>query len=392
MLSAYGRRRGGLAVLSTSGAGAALLADIAYRHGTIVPKFQPATQQALSEIDSFSHATNPLDLGIFQGSPRENDVCEIVAADSDIGALVVLTPSFHGLPKHPLIWSTAKARKASKKPIIVVAPGGLPPEERNAYQAGDVRVLRYTEAAMEGLATVLRAELQLEPGAVSADDRRPPLQLARGRVYQEFESLELLAEHGILTVATHKVSNEDELLNTAERLGWPIVLKGVMEGIAHKTEHGLVRVGIGTREELIAAYRDMGCRYATVQPLEKGKLELIAGVARVPRLGLFLLAGLGGIFAEALGEVLLWPIPTSKGHVQHGLINSVVGRIAKSPRWGDSDSIDAFMNLLMTLQRFAEKAGDSLEAVDINPVILGSGRAIAVDALIMAASLETSEE
>lgn len=385
MLSAYGRVNGGLAALSSSGAGAALLVDIAQRVGIRVPPFEDETQRELGGIASFSHASNPIDLGIFQGNPHQGEVVSLVAADKRIGALVVLTQSFHGQARHPLLQPIVEARRSSGKPVLVVAPGGLAAEEQKAYEAGGVRVFNHTETVLEGISSILRSERQGEERSTIASEPAAPIRLDSSHFLNEPDSLALLAEHGVTVVPTRRGASEREIIQAAEAIGWPVVLKGLAPGMAHKTEHGLVKVGIGGRSELVSAYSDLGCREAIVQPMIKGKLELIAGVTRVPGIGLLLLAGLGGIFAEVLDDVLLWPVPTPIERVRQALLAGTIGRIKESPRWNDAQSFDAFVELLDNLQRFAERAGDSLQAVDINPIILGGGRAVAVDALIVPA-------
>src|SRR5262249_40453462 len=147
---------GGLAALSSSGAGAALLADIASRYGIAVPTFADTTQQTLAEITRFSHAANPIDLGNFQGMARQKEVVPLVAADPGIGAVVVLTQSFHGHRQHPLLGPIVEARRASGKPVVVIAPGGFPDEERLVYEGGGVRVFSHTETTMQGIGAILR--------------------------------------------------------------------------------------------------------------------------------------------------------------------------------------------------------------------------------------------
>jgi hypothetical protein len=98
---------------------------------------------------------------------------------------------------------------------------------------------------------------------------------------------------------------------------------------------------------------------------------------------LVLLAGLGGIYAEALNDIVLWPIPVSIEDIKRKLAASTLGRLFSNPRWTDRDSEESLIRTLDALQRFAMAAGDRLSAVDINPIILGNGRAVAVDALVV---------
>ena len=96
-----------------------------------------------------------------------------------------------------------------------------------------------------------------------------------------------------------------------------------------------------------------------------------------------LIAGLGGIFAEALHDVATFPLPVSRGFVEAGLAKGSLGRVLASPRWKHPGASAAFVDLLMGLQDAALSLGDALHAIDVNPVILGAAGAVAVDALVV---------
>jgi hypothetical protein len=121
----------------------------------------------------------------------------------------------------------------------------------------------------------------------------------------------------------------------------------------------------------------------------RGQLEAIAGISRAPGVGCLLVAWLGGIHAEALDAVTLWPLPTTRSDIERKLAATALGRIFGSARWTDRASCNAFVEALLRLQSLALWAGDRLEAVDINPIIVGNGRCVAVDALVVPSRLES---
>jgi len=171
--------------------------------------------------------------------------------------------------------------------------------------------------------------------------------------------------------------------DAGEKIGWPVVLKGVAEGVAHKTERGLVRANLRDAAALQAAYESLGTEQAIVQPMVPAALEAIAGITRSPGVGLVLLCGLGGIYAEALRDACVWPIPVTRETIERKLAQSSLGRVLASARWQYPEAARAFIDLLLALQKLAATLGDRLEAVDINPVMLGPAGAIAVDALVV---------
>jgi len=96
-----------------------------------------------------------------------------------------------------------------------------------------------------------------------------------------------------------------------------------------------------------------------------------------------MMAGLGGIHAEALRDVTMWPVPVTRHDIETGLARGSLGRVLRSPRWKHPVAETAFVDLLMRLQAAATSLADELQAIDVNPVILGADGAIAVDALVI---------
>jgi acetate---CoA ligase (ADP-forming) len=131
------------------------------------------------------------------------------------------------------------------------------------------------------------------------------------------------------------------------------------------------------------AYAAVECPRFVVQSMVGGALEAIAGVTRADGVGMVLIAGLGGIFAEALYDVVSIPLPVSRTTIEAALARGSLGRVLASPRWRHPNAGSAFVDLLMGLQEAALAIGDALQAIDINPVILGADGAVAVDALVV---------
>jgi hypothetical protein len=206
------------------------------------------------------------------------------------------------------------------------------------------------------------------------------------RPLSEPESLRLLVSFGIQAVQTIECASASQAVSAADRIGYPVVLKGVADGVAHKSDLGLVHVGLRDAAAVAKAFAAAGCANVVIQPMIHGELEAIAGVTMADGVGPVLLAGLGGIHAEALRDVAMWPIPTDRATIEQRLRNSALGRILHGNRWKYPQAVSAFIDLLLALQTAAVSLGDRLHAIDVNPVILGAHGAIAVDALVIPAS------
>jgi len=378
VLNKYGRRRAGLGAMSTSGAGASLIADRCNALHVPLAALAPDTRERIDEQRRFSRIGNPLDLGIFGGMRRAAEVPSLLARDRDVGAMLALVHSMNPWQGDPIRAALAKAREASGKPLLIVAPGGMPAAERAWYESRGMDVFAETDIVLESL----RAMLTPPPAPPPVLDTTSAPDLPH-RPLTEPESLALLHRFHVPVVATIECATLEQAGSAAAQLGWPVVLKGVVDGVTHKSDLGLVRTNLRDDAALRSAFSAIDAARCIVQPMVPAAFEAIAGVARSPGVGLVLLAGLGGIYTEALRQSCVWPIPIGREAIERGVENSGLGSVLRSARWRYPGTMDAFVDLLYALQRAAMALGDQLQAIDINPVILGEQGAIAVDALVV---------
>jgi hypothetical protein len=374
-------------------------------------------------------------------------VPSLLMGDPGVSVGLALVHSMNPWQGDPYRAAMGRAREVSKKPLLVVTPGGMPEAERSTYLARGIDVFTDTDILLEGIGALLTAPPEpmgqrsgteglgvdgrdspghdgqmpgvdgQSPGVDGRDSPghyRPSLgvdgrplrgdaalgvdgrgrlghdgqSLSPARQLTEPESLRLLAEYGVPTVPTVECGSAADAVAAAAGLGYPVVLKGVADGVAHKSDLGLVHVGLRDADAMAAAYAAVDCPRVVLQAMIRGDVEAIAGVTRADGVGLVMIAGLGGIFAEALHDVATFPLPVSRGFIEAGLAKGSLGRVLASPRWKYPDTGRAFVDLLMSLQEAALALGDGLQAIDINPVILGGDGAIAVDALVIASAGE----
>lgn len=174
----------------------------------------------------------------------------------------------------------------------------------------------------------------------------------------------------------------------AEELGYPVVLKALAPGVAHKNRMGFVINNIANDIELAEAVVNLEGRIAALdftasevplvlQLMAKGATEIILGVAQEPGLGHFLLAGFGGVYTEQLDEVVLIPIPAQHAVIEQRLGESRVGHLiaAIGPL---SPVIDALWALSLLVAE-----NPAIASIDINPMLVDESGCTAVDALIV---------
>lgn len=381
LLDRYGRRPGMLGALSTSGAGASLIADRAAALGVPLAPLTAETYAAIDARKMFSRIGNPLDMGIFGGMRRAGEVPGLLMGDPEVSVTLGLLHSMNPWQGDPYRAALSRAREASGKPFLIVSPGGMPDTERATYAALGMEVFTEMDVVLEGIGAMLTPA----PAPCATGTEIAPRALPGGQM-TEPESLALLAEFGVATVDMHEAHSLEAAQAAAAELGYPVVVKGVAPGAAHKTELGLVRVNLRDPAAVARAYSAIGREHVVVQSMVSGDLEAIVGVTRADGVGLVLLAGLGGIFAEALRDVVMWTLPVKRATIEADLAGSALGRILHTGRWKHPDSREAFTDLLLAVQHAALACGDALQAIDINPVILGEAGAIAVDALVVARS------
>lgn len=208
----------------------------------------------------------------------------------------------------------------------------------------------------------------------------------------EYESKRLLASVGVPVLDERLAVTADDAVAAAREIsaaGAPAVLKLCGPGVAHKTERGLVRLGLRgddevreAAEDLLAAARpDDGAVGVLVAPMARGSRELIAGLHRDAQFGPCVMIGLGGVLAEALGDVSFRLVPVEPVDAEE-MLDDLSARALLGPFRGEP-SVDraAVIEVVLGLSRLAE-AHAEIVSVDVNPLIVVDGKPVAVDALV----------
>jgi acyl-CoA synthetase (NDP forming) len=205
----------------------------------------------------------------------------------------------------------------------------------------------------------------------------------------EAASKQLLAGFGVPVLDERAAADAEGAVIAADTIGYPVVVKLLGDAIAHKTERGLVRLGLrdaaAVRDagaQLLAAARpEDGAVELLVAPMVHGNRELIAGLVRDPQFGPCVMLGIGGVLAEALGDVAFRVVPLTEIDADE-LIDDLSTQKLLGPFRGEP-AVDraALRATLLGLSRLAAERPD-VEAVDLNPLIVVDGRPVAVDALV----------
>jgi acetate---CoA ligase (ADP-forming) subunit beta len=205
----------------------------------------------------------------------------------------------------------------------------------------------------------------------------------------EAASKELLAAFGVPFPAERVVSTAEAAVAAAGEIGYPVVVKLGGDGIAHKTERGLVRLGLGSADQvrdeatelLAAATPEDGEVHLLVAPMLRATRELIAGLHEDAQFGMTVMVGVGGILAEAVADVSFRLVPITRVDAEE-MIDDLALQALLGPFRGEP-AVDrsAVADVLVALSGAAEQRDDVVSA-DLNPLLVVDGRPVAVDALV----------
>ena len=205
----------------------------------------------------------------------------------------------------------------------------------------------------------------------------------------EADSKALLASHGVRFPPERKVTTADAAVAAADEVGLSVVVKLGGDGIAHKTERGLVRldladadaVRLAATELLDAARAEDGEVHLLVAPMLRGNRELIAGLHRDEQFGMTVMLGVGGILAEAVADVAFRLVPITPTDADEMIDDLATQALLGAFRGEPAVDRQALAGVLLGLSAAAEADPDIVSA-DLNPLIVVDGAPVAVDALV----------
>jgi acetyl-CoA synthetase (ADP-forming) len=205
----------------------------------------------------------------------------------------------------------------------------------------------------------------------------------------EADSKALLATFGVPFPTERVVSTADTAVEAAGEIGYPVVVKLGGDGIAHKTERGLVRLGLGSPEQvgdaaadlLAAATPDDGEVHLLVAPMLRATRELIAGLHDDSQFGMTVMLGVGGILAEAVADVSFRLVPVTRVDAEEMIDDLALQELLGPFRGEPAVDRAALADVLLGLSGAAEQRAD-IASADLNPLLVVDGRPVAVDALV----------
>lgn len=398
------RPRGdGVVAISNSGATCVLAADAAEDEGLRLVEFDAAGTEALRAVlPSYVSARNPIDMTTaLLGQPQIfGRTLDAVAARGAADMIHVGFPiGGEGYDFDDFSAQTGRFASASGVPVVVSANQEWVAQ---AFRKHGVPVFDSERAAMRALGLLSRY-VQARAAVLEAPAPQTPASLAASSAtitLDEVQSLAQLAAAGLPAVAHRLCRDREQVRRAVAELGLPVVAKGVSASITHKSEYGLVRLGLDSEESTLAAFDALDARLRTLaaeQGVEhggvliarqhKGAFELAVGAHRDPVYGPVVMIGQGGVLVEALDDVQFLPAPFSAAQAREAIARLHIARAFGAVRGMPAVDVERLAAMLVALGDWfaGSEAGRAAESVDANPVIVPRGDAapVIVDAVVV---------
>ena len=403
-----------VAIVTNAGGPGIIIADALESQNMEVAELADGTQSRLREkLPEEASVTNPVDMIASADAGSYRAVLETVLEDPGVDAIIASFVPPLGVHAEDVARAITDTAAGREQPAFAVLMGRKGVEESRALlNAASVPAYIFPESAVKAVVAMDRYRRWLErpAGQVRRFDDADRERAARiiadaergGRErLDEFRALSLLEAYGIPVVPSRAVRTADEAVEAAAAVGFPVVLKVMAPEISHKSDVGGVIVGLQSEREVRGAYYEMmdgltelgvadgEVDGVLVQQMVTGGREAIIGTVFDVSFGPLIMFGLGGIYVEALGDVVFRVHPVSDIDADE-MIRQVKGyKLLEGVRGAKSVDLGALQE---AIQRVSQLVGDFPEIgeLDINPfVAFEPGRpSVAVDARVVLATAQ----
>lgn len=387
-------------LVTVSGGVGVLMADEAEAQGLDVAPLPESAQAKLKKALPFAGVRNPVD--VTAQMVNQMDLLEmnmdVLFGDGDYDGAIIFMSGVG------LIKSLNDQIRAILKKIRAKYPGRpmvfcslTEPEDRKLYEDSGFMVFDEPTRAVRALAT-----LRFFGDAFRRHETPDPLpEIAiipdlPSTMVNEIEAKEILAKTGLGIVREVLAKTPTEAATVAQDIGFPIVVKIASPDILHKSDIGGVVLNLTSKKAVEEAAKTVLAKAADAMPDAKidgivvaqqaaPGLEAILGVTRDPLFGPVVMFGLGGVLVEALGDVAFRIAPFGMDEA-HRMIEEIHGKkLLGAFRGAAARDVDAVAEALSRLSVFAAAHPDTLDSIDINPLIVGEvGKGVvAADAVII---------
>ena len=400
---------GDVVIVSNAGGPAIISTDACSRYGLKMADISSIKDEIAKVIPPYGSPRNPVDIVGDADYLRFEKVLLLVLAHPNVGSVVTMCTPSATLNYDDLARVLVKMSQQFSNKTILASLMGLAEgiENRKIMSEGGIPYYLYAEPAIKTLKTMYDFKKWVDKASTKA----PTLQFTKdtdkvksifenvrkhGRAnLLEEEGYEVLQAYGFPTPQSILCTTEQEGIDAARQIGYPLVMKIVSPDIIHKSDAGGVKVGVKTDDELKSAFRtitenalkyksDAKIKGVLVQEMVKSAKETILGASQDPTFGPVIMFGLGGIYVEVLKDVVFRVAPIDEQEAINMVESIKTIKLLKGVRGEKPSDLKAIAD---SLQRLSQLVVDfqEIKEFDINPLLVleeGKGARV-VDARII---------
>ena len=383
-----------------SGGERELIADIAADVGVRFATLSGRSRDRLVQVlDPGLEPVNPVD---YWGDGRIywEDCQKILADDPAVGMTVLATNMVSG--RRTLYAATEAAENVhahTRKPVAMMGnlSGTVDRDEAKRVRALGIPVLMGTHNGLAAIGHFLAyhhpplappgaGSLPPPPPAEVIEGWRERLAAAAGATLDAAAALALLADFGCPVATTELAASREEALAAADRIGYPVVVKTAAPGVGHKTDRGGVFLDCPDGDAVGRAYDRLATALgpaAQVQPRVSPGVEVLLGMVHDPQLGPMVTVGLGGVLVEVYRDVVTFMPPVGAGQAGVHLRRLRGFPLLAGARGRPAVDLAALSGAVARFSLLCRVLGPTLSEVDVNPLVVNTHGAVAVDALVL---------
>ena len=386
--------------MCVSGGEAGIMADLTEQYGLPLAEYSPGVKEYLQTlVPDYGTVNNPFDMtaGIGYNTPVMANAMRAISSDENVDAIAIcytITPEvWDDTITHMVEAASIVSKEEGMKPIfwIPYIEHTRDVASADALKAAGVPLLPtgcYGCSTLKKILDFATFEFEDIQAAI-------PKAVHRGRYsLSEYDSLCYLKEHGVPIPPQAVAATEEEAVEAAKNLGYPLSVKIHSADIQHKSDVGGVLLNISDEAELRQAFRTVmdNCREHAPQanlqgvllkPMLKTGVEMIIGVNNDKDFGPMIMVGMGGVFVELFKDVALAPAPLTVRQAMKMIDSLKSAPLLNGYRGSSPCDKQALADLLVAISEMAAAGKDEMKELDINPVFVTPEGVSIADALLV---------
>ena len=404
-----------VAIITNSGGPGIMATDAVCEYGMQMAQITDDTKAKLrSFLPAAASVKNPIDMIASAPIDHYKQTLETVIADENVDMIMVIYLPFLGLKDIDVAKAIMEIKaQYPQKPVVGVFMTTNDFFSKISDMEVNMPFFMYAEEAADGFNRLNQQRIWMEQpeGKVPCYDvdRETVKKIIKNSIAEgreqltTLESIDVLQAYGIRACKYGLATNEEEVAELGNSIGYPVVMKMTSKTTSHKTDVGGVRVNIQSEEQLRAEYQDLiakltekglleGLEGVIIQEMVKGNREMVCGIATDPQYGPMMMFGLGGVFVEALKDVTFRIAPLTDIDAKQMIQSVKAYKLLQGARGTKPAQMEQIEETLLRLSQLVNDF-KFIDELDINPLLISekTGEGIAVDGRIKVRMAEAKE-